>query len=48
VNVQKYDYRIDSISPAIGKGTNVGVVFDIKGMIRGSTPDLGAYQYVPN
>ena len=48
VNVLIYDYQIDSISPAIGKGKDMGVLFDIKGKIRGSTPDLGAYQYVPS
>jgi hypothetical protein len=47
VNVLTYNYQIDSISPAILKGKDVGVTFDIKGKIRGSTPDLGAYQYVP-
>ena len=47
VNVLTYDYQIDSISPAILQGKNLGILFDIKGKIRGSTPDLGAYQYVP-
>ncbi len=49
VNVQAFDYQIDSISPAIGQGINViGIVTDIKGRTRISPPDLGAYQYVPN
>ncbi len=47
VDVATYDYRIDSISPAIGKGANLGILFDIKGVSRGSSPDIGAYQYVP-
>ncbi|MCX6248212.1 MAG: hypothetical protein NTW10_10785 [Bacteroidetes bacterium] len=47
VDVATYDYSIDSISAAIGKGKDLGILFDIKGKIRGSTPDLGAYQYVP-
>ncbi|HZX62936.1 MAG TPA: hypothetical protein VFE66_06965 [Bacteroidales bacterium] len=47
VNVLTYDYQIDSISPAIWKGIPMGVDFDIKGVFRGATPDLGAYQYVP-
>jgi hypothetical protein len=49
VNVMTYDYEIDSISPAIGQGKDLGILFgfDIKGKIRGQYPDLGAYQYVP-
>jgi hypothetical protein len=46
-DVANYDYSIDSISPAIGKGKDLGILFDIRGKIRGSVPDLGAYQYVP-
>jgi hypothetical protein len=47
VDVSKLDYRIDSISPAIGYGsTSVGIQFDILGNDRGNAPDLGAYQYV--
>ncbi|MCX6243184.1 MAG: hypothetical protein NTU98_00635 [Bacteroidetes bacterium] len=48
MDVVNYDYRIDSISPAIGKGASIGVLFDIKGVSRGSNPDIGAYQYVPD
>jgi len=44
---QLYDLHIDSLSPAIGKGIQMGVPFDIEGMERGATPDLGAYQWVP-
>jgi hypothetical protein len=47
LDILKYDYRIDSISPAIGKGALVGVPFDINGVSRGSSIDIGAYQYVP-
>lgn len=47
VNVLTYDYQIDSISAARGKGIPLGVDFDIKNVYRGETPDLGAYQYVP-
>ena len=36
VNVLTYDYKIDSISPAIGQGIEVsGILFDINGKIRG-------------
>jgi hypothetical protein len=47
IDVQKYDYRIDSISPAIGKGADMNVPFDIAGNSRLSRIDIGAYQYVP-
>jgi hypothetical protein len=46
VDVMTNNYRIDSISPAIQKGIPMGVQFDINGVDRGPTPDLGAYQYV--
>ena len=42
----QFDLRIDSLSPAIGKGIQMGVPFDIEGVDRGTTPDLGAYQWV--
>ena len=47
VDPQLFDFRIDSLSPAIGKGIQMGVPFDIEGVERGTTPDLGAYQWVP-
>ncbi len=46
INPQLFDYRIDSISPAIGTGIPMGVPFDILGQERGETPDLGAFEYV--
>ncbi|MEI6454743.1 MAG: right-handed parallel beta-helix repeat-containing protein [bacterium] len=46
VNPQLFDYMIDSISPVIDKGIPIGVPFDIRGVDRGSTPDLGAFEYV--
>jgi hypothetical protein len=46
VDIQKLNYRIDSISPAINMGAPMGIPFDIRGIDRGSTPDLGAYEYV--
>jgi len=42
-----YNFRIDSLSPAIDKGIQMGVPFDIEGVERGTTPDLGAYQWAP-
>lgn len=44
------DFRLDSLSPAIGKGDpNISAKApnDILGNPRGNTPDLGAYQFVP-
>ena len=46
VDITNYNYAIDSISPAIGKGIPLGILYDIKGVERGQTPDLGAYQYI--
>jgi len=46
LEVQKWDYQIDSLSPAIDRGVPMGVTWDIKGVDRGDTPDLGAYEYV--
>ncbi|MFH1296523.1 MAG: right-handed parallel beta-helix repeat-containing protein [Bacteroidota bacterium] len=47
VDPHLFDFRIDSLSPVIGKGVPMGVPFDIEGVERGTTPDLGAYQWVP-
>ena len=49
VNPQAFNYEIDSSSAAIGKGGPVGGPgTDIKGKNRPITsPDIGAYQYVP-
>ncbi len=40
-----FNYQIDSISPAIGKGIPTTVYSDIKGVMRGNPPDLGAYNH---
>jgi len=42
------DLRLQSGSPAISAGTVLGGIFDAdrNGVSRGSSPDLGAYQYV--
>jgi len=47
IDPSMFDFGIDSLSPAIGKGIQMGVPFDIDGIERGTTPDLGAYQWVP-
>jgi hypothetical protein len=46
VNISELNYQIDSISPAIGKGKDLGIPFDIRGNTRSITPALGAYEYV--
>jgi len=45
LDVQKYDYMIDSTSPAIGKGVPMGVIYDIRKVMRPAAPALGAYEY---
>ncbi len=50
LDIEDMDYRIDSLSPAIGKGDPAignAAPFDLLGNPRGQTPDLGAYQFVP-
>lgn len=46
IDAQKMDYRIDSVSVAIAKGKFLGIPFDIRGVDRGDTPSLGAYEYL--
>lgn len=49
-NISKQDFRLDTLSPAIGKGDpniSVNAPNDILGNSRSSSPDLGAYQFVP-
>ena len=41
-----YNYRLDSLSPAIDAGSAVGILQDIEGNARDETPDLGAYEYI--
>lgn len=48
VDPQVYDFRIDTLSPAIDKGTDYGVVNDIDGNVRSNPPDLGAYEWMPS
>ena len=43
------DYRLQSSSPAINAGVDVGLTSDIRGMVvpQGSAPDIGAYEFGP-
>ena len=46
VNYAGGDYTLQSTSPAIGTGSNVGLNKDMKGNpVPVNTPDIGAYQY---
>ena len=46
VNAQLWNYQIDSISPAIDQGADLGLPFDLRGLSRTLPPDLGAFEYV--
>ncbi len=39
------NYEIDTLSPAIGAGKDLGIPFDINGNQRGNPPALGAYEF---
>jgi len=47
VDPSLFDFRIDTLSPAIGKGIPMGVTLDLGGNPRGATPALGAYEFIP-
>ena len=39
--------QIDTLSPAIDKGADLGIANDIEGNVRTNAPDLGAYEFTP-
>lgn len=41
------DYHIDSLSPVRRKGIPLGNLFDLDGVERSESPDLGAFEWVP-
>jgi hypothetical protein len=43
-NAFRLNFRLDSLSPALGKGLNIGVNTDIDGIVRSRTPDIGAHE----
>ena len=49
-NPDRFDFHLDTLSPAIGIGNPCYVVgeleYDLDGVERGHTPDAGAYQYI--
>jgi len=42
----RYNYRLDTLSPAKDKGALLGVGFDLDGNPRDEFPDLGAYERI--
>lgn len=40
----RLDFSLDSLSPAIDKGLDIGISTDILGVARGTQPDIGAYE----
>lgn len=44
VNFNEYNFHLDSLSPALGRGYDFGVLEDIDGKPRVIPTDLGAYQ----
>ncbi len=41
------DYSLDSLSPAIDKSINLSLLIDLKGNDRDSSPDIGAFEFIP-
>ncbi len=41
-----YDYRLDTLSPAIDAGLNINVLTDLDGHFRDPMPDIGAYERI--
>lgn len=46
-NTSLYNYRPDSLSPAIDAGTPIGLAYDLSGKPRDEKPDIGALEYLP-
>ncbi len=44
-NIELYDYRPDSLSPAIDAGVVSSIELDLEGQSRDGQPDMGAYEY---
>ena len=48
VDAANWDFRLNASSPCIDKGTsNISTAVDLRGVPRGSSPDLGAYELLP-
>jgi len=48
VEPSAFNYRIDTLSPAINVGTNLGVLIDLDSLVRDNKPDIGAYEWRQN
>lgn len=46
IDPARYDYRLDTLSPAKDKGLQLGVAFDLDGNSRDELPDLGTYERI--
>lgn len=46
VDPSRYNYRLDTLSPAKDRGSIIGVDFDLDGVERDALPDLGAYERI--
>lgn len=48
INITTYNFHLNSTSPAINNGTvNISnPLYDFEGNLRGSPPDIGAYEYI--
>ena len=44
-DIWSFNYQIDSLSPAINAGVNIGVVVDLNDSLRSNPPAIGAYEY---
>lgn len=42
------DYSLDSLSPAIDKSINSTLLIDLQGNNRDNSPDIGAFEFIPN
>lgn len=45
VNPFEFDYRLDSLSPAVNSARPLGIPTDLRDSLRDETPDIGAYEY---
>ena len=46
IDPARYDYRLDTLSPAKDNGLQIGVEFDLDGNSRDELPDLGTYERI--
>jgi len=44
INPELFDYQLDSLSPAINTGADLGIALDLLGVGRSMPPDIGAYE----